>query len=249
MVAPKLISMTGGRRHKEVDGCDQDVDFDTFCEATQNMLCHIKVVEGEKPSDPDTLDYVFEHVESIVCKRDADEDDDPNPINIDNSFIEDDLEPEPDIPRIIETFNASSFDNSTGGTSSLESSEAPEMPAPVVRKGAAYEKDMLDYMFEKVESLICQEDAPDDHYIRKYCTTAETAKVSRLIAIPSFVRKEQTRTLHKLERERISGDETVAEVLHDDDDGVEVEDKTSTKKKKSNKKPWYKKLAFVSGKS
>ena len=242
MVAP-MLSMTGGRRHKEVDGCDEDVGFDTFCEATQNMLCHMQVVEGEKPSDPDTLDYVFEHVESVVCKEGAD--DDPNPINIDNSFIEDNLQPEPEIPRIIETFDASSFDTSTEGLSTepSEAPEAPEMPAPVVQKGAAYEKDMLDYVFEKVESLVCQEDAPDDHYNGEYGTTAEMARDNSLIAVPGAVKKEQTRRLDELERERISNDGTVVvEVIYEDKP-------STTKKKKSNKKPWYKKLAFGAGKS
>ena len=237
-----MLSMTGGRRQKEVDGCDEDVGFDSFCEATQNMLCHMQVAEGEKPSDPDTLDYVFEHVESIVCIEGADGD--PNQINLDNSFLEDNIEPEPEIPRIIETFYASSFDTSTEGGLSTEPSEVSEIPAPFVQKGAAYETDMLDYVFEKVESLVCQEDAPGDHYLGKYGTTSSTdmARDNSLIAVSSSVRKKQTRTLDILERKRISEDDTVVvEVIY--------EEKTPTEKKKPKKKSWLKKLAYGAGKS
>lgn len=248
MVAPKL-SMTGGRRRKEVDGCDEDVDFDAFCEGTQNLLCPMKVLEGEKQQDHDTLDFVFEHVESIICIEGAIEveGDDPHPIKIVNVFIDNEEYSEPDsdmIPRIVETFEASSEDDP-----SVALSEAPEIPAPVVQLGTTYhEKDMLDYVFEKVESLVCQEDAPDDHYMGKYGTAADMmAADNSLIAVPSYVNEKQARQLDKLERERIADDDTVVDVLHADD-GVEIEDKTFTKKKKANKKPWYKKLACVAGK-
>lgn len=274
-MAPKLLSMTGGRRQNEVDGCDENVDFDTICEATQNMLCRMEVQEGEQPQDPDTLDYVFEHVESVICY----EDEDGNPINIHNSFIdyEDNSEPEEsDIPRIIETFYACS------DTSTMEPSEAEapeEIPAPVVVLGVqkraigyekeipapvALQKDILDYVFEKVESLVCQDDAPDDHCMGQYGSDDDdmSRDNSLIAALASSGKRVQARKLwdkfererisdhdinklwDKCERERISDDDTVVEVLHDDD-GVEMEVKSFTKKKKSNKKSWIKKLACV----
>jgi hypothetical protein len=248
MVAPRFpekLSMTGGSRHKEVDGCDEGADFDTFCEATQNLFCRVEVIEGEKPQDPDSLDYVFEHVESVVCKEGADEDDDPNPINLANSFVDyeddyvDDPESRSDIPRIIETIYASSdYDSSDEDVSEI--AQASEMPAPVVQKDAVYQPDLLDYVFEKVESLICQEDAPDEHYMEKYGPGAGMERDNSLIEAPISVSRYTARQLDKLERDRVSDDETVIEVLYEEG-GVEMEDKTATKKKRS----LFKKLACV----
>jgi hypothetical protein len=97
------------------------------------------MTEKNKP-EPNVLDYVFEHVESFVCQEDAPEPGlllvEDNELRRDNSLVEADHR---------------------GNPTRLQTQRN-------IIKPPGQDGDMLDYVFEHVESLVCTEDLPDDAF-------------------------------------------------------------------------------------
>lgn len=119
---------------------EDDGGFDRVCEAISGCLCPI-------PDDPemlkntyherDILDYTFEKVETFTCGNE----DDTVAAEEDNLSI---VSEGP--PPGARTLEPNSTDQSTTEKNTSQNQDG----------------DMLDYVFENVESLVCAEDIPDD---------------------------------------------------------------------------------------
>jgi hypothetical protein len=149
------------QRHQEQE--PEEGGFDRVCEAVTTCLCPI-------PDDPeqlkntyhekDILDYTFEKVETFTCGNDED-----TVLEEDNMSIT--QGPPPAVAAKEQPPPAQVYaDRATD-------SQADGQPKGVQTSNE--EGDMLDYVFEKVESLVCAEDVPND----KARLAAGAASVSR----------------------------------------------------------------------
>eukprot|EP00934_Nitzschia_sp_Nitz4_P002239 Nitzschia sp. Nitz4//scaffold84_size84139//56926//57653//NITZ4_005205-RA/size84139-snap-gene-0.122-mRNA-1//-1//CDS//3329559054//2239//frame0 len=115
--------------------------LDRLFEWAEVTMCPASMGNNYKPEPmEDTLDYVFEHVESFTCRAEED------------GKEYDTLETEINMER---------------GNSLVEANEkgqpvVVETTRPKV-KPLGQEGDLVDYVFEHVESFVCNESMPDDH--------------------------------------------------------------------------------------
>ena len=128
------------------------VDFiDRFFEWSEGALCPHHVTEEYISPEENSLDYVFEHVESFACKG-GDDDDDDGVVDPYNTVAAGQY---PSASPLVARDN-SLVESYKGGQPNKfapqlnNSSRAAVNKAPLGTKG-----DLLDYCFENVESFTC----------------------------------------------------------------------------------------------
>eukprot|EP00525_Craspedostauros_australis_P011539 CAMPEP_0198113444 /NCGR_PEP_ID=MMETSP1442-20131203/5115_1 /TAXON_ID= /ORGANISM="Craspedostauros australis, Strain CCMP3328" /LENGTH=229 /DNA_ID=CAMNT_0043770531 /DNA_START=643 /DNA_END=1332 /DNA_ORIENTATION=- len=140
-----MMSTTTETKHLTTKSPDA---LDSFFGMVEGLVCPsptaLQSNAREEPTEPDVVDYVFEHVESYICADERtveDESEQVTPYNIgrDNSLVTDeslrDTQPDPQ-------------------------GELLGRPAPVKKsiKPIGQRGDVIDYVFENVESLVCRDD-------------------------------------------------------------------------------------------
>lgn len=111
--------------------------FESMFEWAETSFCPAAMRNYKPESKPDTLDYVFDHVESFTCRQE---------------------EKEPDVvynrPMGLARDNSLLLPESSSGPT--RKSNEPTIK-PFGQRG-----DLVDYVFEHVESYACNEATPDD---------------------------------------------------------------------------------------
>lgn len=116
-----------------------------FCPTS---LINKAIADGE---DEDTLDYVFEHVESFVC-REQEERAEPDVLYIENGLARQHV--------IFGQGDSMTRDNSLIEERPSPNDEAVRSTTKRTIKPLGHQGDVIDYVFEHVESFVCSEEMP-----------------------------------------------------------------------------------------
>jgi hypothetical protein len=134
----------GGGRKKQLASRGQGDFLDRMFDWTEGAFCPHKVTKDTPEPKENLLDYVFTHVESYTC-NDNEKGEEPGVLFVEQGSIG----------------KNHTFDRDNSLLEPGHFGKPAQLQTQRKKKAVGRDGDMLDYVFEHVESYVCADDGPE----------------------------------------------------------------------------------------